>query len=104
MIKSANVVDADAVVTKNSDRLDGPLQRLRATMFTSANVRKNLVMTDELSKKLEELAMRKGTNVSELMRRALDLYLTVDEAVIKDKMSVGLVKDPNKLDTRIIGL
>lgn len=92
----------DTITAENAERLP-LLERIHASL-TRNQVRKNLVMTDELSQKLDEVAMRKGTNVSELMRRALDLYLTVDEAAVRDKMAVGLVKDPKKLDTRIVGL
>lgn len=92
----------DTIAPENAERLP-LLERIHAAL-TRNQIRKNLVMTVELSQKLDEIAIRKGTNVSEIMRRALDLYLTVDEAAVRDKMAVGLVKDPKKLDTLIVGL
>lgn len=77
---------------------------LVARIIEPSTVRKNLTMSSHLAAKLDELAMRKGTNLSEVVRRALDLYITVDEAMVKEHMSVGLVHDPKKLDTRIVGL
>lgn len=92
----------NTITPENPERL--PLLERIHTTLTRNQVRMNLVMTEELSKNLDGVAMRKGINVSELMRRALDLYLTVDEAAVRDNMALGLVKDPKKLDTRIIGL
>jgi predicted transcriptional regulator len=69
----------------------------------SDNVRKQLIISGQLDNQIDALARSKGTNVSEIMRRALALYIRANELEGKG-MSLGFARDPAKLDTQVVGL
>jgi len=69
----------------------------------SDNVRKQLIISGQLDNQIDALARSKGTNVSEIMRRALALYIRANELEGKG-MSLGFARDPEKLDTQVVGL
>lgn len=68
------------------------------------SVRLNLVLSDELNREIDKAADESESNKSEIMRKALTLFLAVREGKQKG-LKVGLV-DPKseKLQTEIIGL
>ncbi|PZQ33265.1 MAG: transcriptional regulator [Stenotrophomonas acidaminiphila] len=66
--------------------------------------RLNLVLSDDLSKKIDEIADESNTNKSEILRKALTMYIAAKDAP-KQGRKVGLVnKDTEKLEVEFIGL
>jgi len=66
-------------------------------------VRMNLQVSAELNELLERIADDTGTNRSDVIRQALALMKVAHEAKRKGK-HIGLVSDPGRLDTEIVGL
>jgi len=66
-------------------------------------VRMNLQLSAELSAMIESIAGDTGTNRSDVIRQALALMKVAHEAKKKGKR-LGLVSDPEQLDTEIVGL
>jgi metal-responsive CopG/Arc/MetJ family transcriptional regulator len=66
-------------------------------------VRLNLQLSSELNEALEEIVDDTGTSRSEVIRQALAL-MKVAHSAKKQGRHIGLVSDPKKLDTEIIGL
>lgn len=66
-------------------------------------VRLNLQVSAELNQMLEAIAGDTGTNRSDVIRQALALMKVAHEARRKGK-HIGLVSDPQKLETEIVGL
>jgi metal-responsive CopG/Arc/MetJ family transcriptional regulator len=66
-------------------------------------VRMNLQVSAELNELLEKIADETGSNRSEVIRQALALMKVAHEAKQKGKR-IGLVTDPAKLETEIVGL
>lgn len=66
-------------------------------------VRMNLQVSAELNQMLESIAEDTGTNRSDVIRQALALMKVAHEAKRKGK-HIGIVSDPQKLDTQIVGL
>jgi metal-responsive CopG/Arc/MetJ family transcriptional regulator len=66
-------------------------------------VRMNLQLSGELNAIIESIADDTGTNRSDVIRQALALMKVAHEARKKGKR-IGLVTDPEKLDTEIVGL
>jgi metal-responsive CopG/Arc/MetJ family transcriptional regulator len=66
-------------------------------------VRLNLQLSSELNDALEEIVDDTGTSRSEVIRQALAL-MKVAHSAKKQGRHIGLVSDPKKLDTEIIGL
>jgi predicted transcriptional regulator len=66
-------------------------------------VRMNLQVSNELNEMLEKIADDTGTNRTEVIRQALALMKVAHEAKRKGK-HIGLVSDPQKLETEIVGL
>lgn len=66
--------------------------------------RLNLVLSDNLSKKIDELARESNTNKSEILRKALTMYIAAKEAP-KEGRKIGLVNSKTeKLEVEFIGL
>ncbi len=66
--------------------------------------RLNLVLSADLSKKIDELASESNTNKSEILRKALTMYIAAKEAP-KEGRKVGLVNSrTEKLEVEFIGL
>jgi metal-responsive CopG/Arc/MetJ family transcriptional regulator len=66
-------------------------------------VRLNLQLSSELNDALEEIVDDTGTSRSEVIRQALAL-MKVAHGAKKQGRHIGLVSDPKKLETEIIGL
>ncbi|CAA9892486.1 conserved hypothetical protein [Candidatus Methylobacter favarea] len=68
------------------------------------STRMNITLSDDLSREIDRAAMESETNKSEILRKALTLYLAMYEGKKRGR-KVGLV-DPEtqKLETEIIGL
>ena len=68
------------------------------------SVRFNLVISDELNREIDKAAEKSETNKSEILRKAIQLYLAALEGK-KNGLKLGLA-DPNtqRLKTEIIGL
>lgn len=66
-------------------------------------VRLNLQLSQELSQVLDEIAESTGGNRTDVVRQALALLKVAHEAKRKNR-HLGIVADPEKLDTEIVGL
>lgn len=66
-------------------------------------VRLNLQVSAELNQMLESIAEDTGTQRTDVIRQALALMKVAHEAKRKGKR-IGLVSDPAKLETEIVGL
>lgn len=71
--------------------------------MSADKVRLNLQVSSDLNDMIEHIADQTGTNRSEVIRQALALMKVAHEAKEKGK-HIGLVSDPDKLDTAIVGL
>lgn len=69
----------------------------------SNRVRLNLVITKQLDAMLEKLADEKGTNKSEILRKALALYELANDAKAHGN-KMGIVSKDRQVLTEIIGL
>ena len=67
-------------------------------------VRLNLVLSDELGREIDEAAEKTETNKSEILRKALQLYLAALEG--KDRgLKIGLIDAASKeVRTEIVGI
>jgi metal-responsive CopG/Arc/MetJ family transcriptional regulator len=66
-------------------------------------VRMNLQVSAELNDVLDKIADDTGSNRSEVIRQALALMKVAHEAKQNGKR-LGIVSDPGKLETEIVGL
>ena len=66
-------------------------------------IRMNLQVSNEMNDVLERIADDTGTNRSDVIRQALALMKVAHEAKSRGK-HLGIVSDPSKLDTEIVGL
>ena len=66
-------------------------------------VRLNLQVSSELNRVLEEIAGDTGSTRTDVIRQALALMKVAHEAKSKGR-HLGLVTDPQKLETEIVGL
>ena len=66
-------------------------------------VRLNLQVSSELNNALEEMANSSGSTKTDIIRQALALMEFAHNAKRKGKY-LGLVSDPEKLDTVVVGL
>jgi predicted transcriptional regulator len=68
------------------------------------SVRMNMVLSDELNREIENAATESETTKSEILRKALQLYLAAREGKQRG-LKVGLVEPKtDKLQTEIVGL
>lgn len=69
------------------------------------SVRFNVVISDELNKAIDQAAADSWSNKSEILRKALQLYLAAREGKQEKGLKLGLV-DPatDKLQTELVGL
>ncbi len=68
------------------------------------SVRLNVILSDDLNREIDRVAEEAETNKSEILRKALQLYLAAREGKQRG-MKVGLVdSSTDKLQTEIIGL
>lgn len=66
-------------------------------------VRKQLIIPAEMDQNLTQIAQESGTTASEIVRKALTLYMVAVEKK-RDGMKFGFVKQTDHLDTEVIGL
>ena len=66
-------------------------------------VRLNLQVSSELNYALEEMADSSGSSKTDIIRQALALMKFAHTAK-KNGEHLGVVSDPNKLDTEVVGL
>jgi metal-responsive CopG/Arc/MetJ family transcriptional regulator len=69
----------------------------------TAKVRLNLQVSEQLNSDLEEMADSTGSNRTEVIRQALALMKIAHQAR-RDGRHLGLVSDPSKLDTELVGI
>lgn len=68
------------------------------------SVRLNLVLSDELNQELDRAADESATEKSEILRKAITLYLAARDGKRRG-LKLGLVEpDTQKLETEIVGL
>ena len=66
-------------------------------------VRFNLVLSEDLNHEIDQAAEETGANKSEILRKALQLYLAAREGK-KRGLKVGLAEEGTILQTEIVGL
>lgn len=66
-------------------------------------VRAQLVLSDELEREINKAAEESGNTRSELVRKALTLYLAALDKK-KQGLKLGFAKPDQKLETEVIGL
>jgi hypothetical protein len=66
-------------------------------------VRLNLVVSSQLQGELERIAKESGSTMSNVFRVAFAIYLRCHKAK-QDGLHIGIVADPSKLDTELVGL
>lgn len=68
------------------------------------SVRFNVVLSDDLNRAIDQAAEESETNKSEILRKALQLYLAAREGKLRG-LKLGLVEPKSeKLQTEIVGL
>ena len=68
------------------------------------SARFNLVLSDDLVRDMDKVAIASFSNKSEVLRKALQLYLAACEAKAKG-LKIGFFEpDAEKLQTEIVGL
>ena len=68
------------------------------------SVRFNVVLSDDLNREIDKAVVESETSKSEILRKALQLYLAARDGK-KGGLKLGLVEaDTNKLKTEIVGL
>ncbi len=68
------------------------------------SVRFNVVLSDDLNKEIDRAVVESETNKSEILRKALTLYLAARDGKRRG-LKLGLVEpSTQKLDTEIVGL
>ena len=72
-------------------------------MALNEKVRLSLQVSQELNQTLEEIAESTGTNRTDVIRQALALMKVAHTAKTQGR-HLGIVSDPRKLDTEIVGL
>ena len=69
----------------------------------TAKIRLNLQVSEQLNADLEEMADSTGSNRTEVIRQALALMKIAHQAR-REGRHLGLVSDPSKLDTELVGI
>jgi predicted transcriptional regulator len=68
------------------------------------SVRFNVVLSDDLNREIDKAAEETETNKSEILRKALQLFLAAREGKLRG-LKLGLVEPKTeKLQTEIVGL
>jgi predicted transcriptional regulator len=67
------------------------------------SVRFNLVMSDELDRDIDRAAEDASTTKSEILRKALQLYLAAQDGKRRG-LKIGLAESSDKLKTEFVGL
>ncbi len=69
----------------------------------NAQVRKQLIIPVEMDQSLTTIAQESGTTASEIVRKALSLYIVAVEKK-REGFKLGFAKQADRLDTEVIGL
>ena len=69
----------------------------------TGTLRLNLLLSPELNRVLEEIADATGSTRTDVIRQALALMKVAHQGK-KEGRHLGLVTDPTRLDTEIVGL
>ena len=65
----------------------------------------SVTLSDELNDAINKAAQESASNKNEVLRKALQLYLTARDGKTQRGLKLGLIKpDTNELDTEIVGL
>ena len=72
-------------------------------MATGEKIRLSLQVSQELNQTLEQIAEDTGASRTDVIRQALAL-MKVAHTAKNEGRHLGLVSDPRKLDTEIVGL
>lgn len=72
-------------------------------LIMSNTVRKQLIIPAEIDREITSLAERKATSTSEIMRRAIMLYLRAAK-MEREGLALGFSRDKSKLDTQVVGI
>ena len=68
------------------------------------SVRFNVVLSDDLNREIDQAVAESETSKSEILRKALQLYLAARDGS-RQGLKLGLVeRDTDKLKTEIVGL
>ncbi|RJF90145.1 ribbon-helix-helix protein, CopG family [Oleomonas cavernae] len=68
------------------------------------SVRFNVVLSDDLNREIDKAAAATETNKSEILRKALQLYLAARDGKLRG-LKLGLVEpESEKMQTEIVGL
>ena len=69
----------------------------------AGRIRLNLQVSEQLNSDLDEMADSTGSNRTEVIRQALALMKIAHQAR-REGRHLGLVSDPSKLDTELVGI
>jgi predicted transcriptional regulator len=72
-------------------------------MSTPRHVRKQLIIPAEIDQRLAAIAVDTGTTVSEVVRKAITLYIIATEKK-KQGLKLGFARPDQTLETEVIGL
>lgn len=90
------------------EKLEAEIAELKRKLNTDeasqpTTVRKQLLMPAEMDYQLTELARKEGTTASEILRRALTLYLLAHEKKAEG-LKMGFARQDQTLEVEIIGI
>lgn len=71
--------------------------------MVATKIRLNLQVSEQLNSDLEQMAESTGSNRTEVIRQALALMKIAHQAR-REGRHLGLVSDPSKLDTELVGV
>ena len=72
-------------------------------MSTPKHVRKQLIIPAEIDQRLAAIAVDTGTTVSEVVRKAITLYIIATEKK-QQGLKLGFARPDQTLETEVIGL
>ena len=72
-------------------------------MSTPRHVRKQLIIPAEIDQRLAAIAVNTGTTVSEVVRKAITLYIIATEKK-QQGLKLGFARPDQTLETEVIGL
>jgi metal-responsive CopG/Arc/MetJ family transcriptional regulator len=70
---------------------------------TTMTARFNVVLSDDLNNEIDQVVENTTNSKSEVIRKALQLYLEAQKAKAKG-LTLGLIGEDNQVKTKIIGL
>lgn len=67
------------------------------------SIRLNVVLSDDLNREIDRVARTADTDKSEIMRKALQLFIAAHDGKQRG-LKLGLVEKSQKLETEFVGL